>query len=254
MEEWKRKKKRETEKSCVTAPPNCFLEVDPHHTAGLVMMEAGITNGGQGGFVFTVAAHSRTHLHYRQQSATPCRAKFLTVLLVKSQQWAWSRYRFCFLAVDVFVKVRGARARRIKVGGANRRPVTDRQCAENISDNDRYICTKGESKAINSAQMDKHTPLHVSCYVTNAFFFFFLFLLVWPDTPTANEYTYCLSAGAGNGKSLNLIQHIVPAGFSYCSPPTVMRHSAVEDRAKISVSRCLSVWESECLCGCVRLL
>ena len=46
----------------------------------------------------------------------------------------------------------------------------------------------------------------------------FLSAPVQPDKPAENKYTYCISAGSGNGKSLNLIQHIVPAGFSYSSP------------------------------------
>lgn len=85
--------------------------------------------GGQEGFLFTAVALSLMHLHYRQQSATLHRAKSFQykVLLVKSQQWAWSTYRFCFLARDVFVKVRGGWARRIKVSGMNRRAVTEIQ-------------------------------------------------------------------------------------------------------------------------------
>lgn len=41
---------------------SCFLQVEP---AGFVTMEAGIINGVQGGFVFSVVVHSLMHLHYR---------------------------------------------------------------------------------------------------------------------------------------------------------------------------------------------
>lgn len=115
----------------------------------------------------------------------------------------------------------GQRSQSQKIRGINRQAFTEIwhiglqaractvpkwQCLQN------KICMKWERKVGTTINWQHVNVTTAICWMQ------FLLLLVWPDTPTVNKYTYCLSPGSGNGKSLNPIQHIVPAGFSYSSP------------------------------------